>query len=114
MDGKFHFGWNHYPLPLDNLERIDFSKEYVNGTPAFYRICFEIRETGDTFMELDGWGKGCVFVNGRNIGRFWEAGPQKRLYIPGPLLLEGRNEIIIFETDGKAGDNILLTDKPKL
>ena len=114
MDGKFHFGWNHYPLPLDNLERIDFSKEYVNDTPAFYRICFEIRETGDTFMELDGWGKGCVFVNGRNIGRFWEAGPQKRLYIPGPLLLEGRNEIIIFETDGKAGDNILLTDKPKL
>jgi len=53
-------------------------------------------------------------VNGRNIGRFWEAGPQKRLYIPGPLLLEGRNEIIIFETDGKVGGNILLTDKPNL
>jgi len=114
MDGKFHFGWDHYPLPLENLEGLDFGKEYIIGTPAFYRILFEARETGDTFLDLEGWGKGCVFVNGRNIGRFWEIGPQGRLYIPGPLLSEGSNEIIIFETDGKAGGNVLLTDRPKL
>ena len=46
-------------------------------------------------------GKGCVFVNGFNIGRFWEIGPQKRLYIPAPLLKKGENEIIVFETERK-------------
>ena len=49
-----------------------------------------------------GWGKGCAFLNGFNLGRYWEIGPQKRLYIPGPLVKKGKNEIILFETDGKA------------
>ena len=51
-------------------------------------------------------------MNGFNIGRFWEIGPQKRLYIPAPLLKQGENEIILFETDGKAADTIVLRDQP--
>ena len=58
--------------------------------------------------------KGCDFVNGFNIVRFWEIGPQKRLYIPGPLLKKGDNEIIIFETDGKVTDKITLCQEPDL
>lgn len=51
-------------------------------------------------------------MNGFNIGRFWEIGPQKRLYIPAPLLKCGENEIIIFETDGKTQGTITLKDEP--
>ncbi len=108
INGHYHFGWNHYSLPLDNLEKIDFSKKYKKGSPAFYKFKFEVNEIGDTFLDFSKWGKGCIFVNGFNIGRFWGIGPQKRLYIPGPILKIGINEIIIFETEGKVSSSITL------
>ena len=61
---------------------------------------------------MSGWGKGAAFVNDFNIGRFWEIGPQKRLYIPAPLLKKGKNTIIVFETEGKVSDSIKLCDEP--
>lgn len=114
INGHMHNGWEQYPLPLDNIEKVDFTKEYKEQTPAFYRFAFEAEETGDTFLDFEGWGKGCVFVNGFNIGRFWEIGPQKRLYIPAPLLHKGENEIIVFETDGKVAESITLKDEPDI
>ncbi|MCD8119063.1 MAG: beta-galactosidase [Lachnospiraceae bacterium] len=82
--------------------------------PAFYRFEFDVDEPGDTFLDFAGFGKGCVWVNGFNIGRFWEIGPQRRLYIPAPLLRQGKNTIILFETDGKAAESIELKDEPDL
>ncbi|MDE7298915.1 MAG: beta-galactosidase [Lachnospiraceae bacterium] len=114
INGHIHNGWQQYTLPLDNVERIDFSKEYIENTPAFYRFSLEVEEPGDTFLDFEGWGKGCAFLNGFNLGRFWEIGPQKRLYIPAPLLRRGRNEIILFETEGKAADRIVLKDEPDI
>ncbi len=110
INGHMHNHWEQYPLPLDNIGLVDFSAEQVGtreqndarqGVPTFYRFLFTVEEPGDTFLDFAGWGKGVAFVNGFNIGRFWEIGPQKRLYIPGPLLKKGQNEIILFETDGK-------------
>jgi beta-galactosidase len=109
-----HNDWDIYTLPLDNIEKIDFSKEYKENVPAFYRFCFEVKEKGDTFLDFEGWGKGVIFINGFNLGRFWEIGPQKRLYIPAPLLNEGENEIIVFETEGKVKDTIELKDAPDI
>lgn len=114
LNGTFHMGWEMYRLPFDDITRVDFSRAYTEGLPAFYRFTFEANEVGDTFLDLEGFGKGCAFVNGKNIGRFWEAGPQRRLYIPGPLLRKGKNEIILFETDGKASETIRLVDTPDL
>ena len=108
VNGHAHFNWEHYALPLDNVDKIDFTKEYKEGVPAFYRYTFDAEESGDTFLDLEGFGKGCAFINGFNLGRFWEIGPQKRLYIPGPLIKKGENEIIVFETEGKVGDGITL------
>ncbi|MDF2838143.1 MAG: bga35A, partial [Paenibacillus sp.] len=101
-------------LSLDRIHEVDFSGEYTSGTPAFYRFELYVEEKGDTFLDFAGWGKGVAFVNGFNLGRFWEAGPQTRLYVPAPLLKEGLNEIILFETEGKIGDGITLTDEPGL
>lgn len=114
MNGHMHSYWTQYCLPLDNLEQLDFEAGYDEGMPAFYRFTFEADEKGDTFVELDGWGKGCVFINGFNLGRFWEIGPQKRLYLPAPLLKDGENEIIVFETEGKVGSSIALMDEPDI
>lgn len=109
-----HHHWQQYCLPLDNLEKLDFSRGYTEGLPAFYRFELQAEETGDTFLELEGWGKGCVFVNGFNIGRFWEIGPQKRLYIPAPLLRPGKNEIIVFETEGRSTGEISFLSEPDI
>lgn len=114
VNGAFQSGWRHYALPLDNLELVDFSKEYVSGTPAFYRFELEVDEAGDTFLDFSGWGKGVAWINGFNLGRYWEIGPQRRLYIPGPLLKTGVNEVILFETEGKAGDRISFEDSAEL
>lgn len=106
------FNYEIYPLSLNEnqLEKLDFDSGYFEGVPAFYKFEFEADETCDTFLDTDGFGKGVAFVNGFNIGRFWEIGPQKRLYIPAPLLNKGRNVIVIFETEGKSGDSISLCE----
>ncbi|MCI8443071.1 MAG: beta-galactosidase [Provencibacterium sp.] len=114
LNGHMQNGWRQYPLPLDDIRRVDFSAPFSPGLPAFYRFTFEAQELGDTFLDFAGWGKGCAFVNGFNIGRFWEIGPQKRLYIPAPLLKQGENEIILFETEGKAAETIALCDEPDI
>lgn len=106
--------WQVSTLPLDNIDQVDYTKDWVINTPAFYQFKFKIDETGDTFIDMRGWGKGVVFVNNKNIGRFWEIGPQARLYIPGPLLKSGENTIVIFETEGKSQNSIELVDEPKL
>ena len=114
INGHIHNEWDIYTLPLDNIEKVDFSKGYKEGVPAFYKFEFDVTEKGDTFLDFEGWGKGVAFINGFNLGRFWEIGPQKRLYIPAPLLKDGKNEIIIFETDGKVRDTIELKDEPNI
>ncbi|MCI8624019.1 MAG: beta-galactosidase [Provencibacterium sp.] len=114
LNGHMHNHWIQYPLPLDNTGRVDFKGEYRPGLPAFYRFTLDAADTADTFLDFQGWGKGCVFVNGFNIGRFWEIGPQRRLYIPAPLLKKGRNEIVVFETDGKAQEEIFLRAEPDI
>ena len=69
----------------------------------------------DTFVKLEGFTKGFVVVNGFNIGRYFNpAGPQKTLYIPAPLLREGENKIIVFESDALASPSIELKDIPEL
>ncbi len=108
-------GWGKaYCLPMEDLTGLDFSKQPKGGAPGFYEFTFDAEEAGDTFLDFEGWGKGCAFINGFNLGRFWEIGPQKRLYIPAPLLKKGENTILIFETEGKAPGTIELCDEPDL
>ncbi|MCM1335558.1 MAG: beta-galactosidase [Bacteroides sp.] len=101
-----------FPLPLDEeqIAALDFGGECAEGVPAFYRFEFTTDDPCDTFLDPEGFGRGCAFINGFNLGRFWEIGPQKRLYIPAPLLRKGKNTVILFETEGKAAETIRLSD----
>lgn len=65
-------------------------------------------------MRLDGWSKGQVFINGFNLGRYWEEGPTKTLYIPAPLLRQGGNELILFELHGVMEPVVTFVDTPEL
>ena len=113
-DLHFLLNWKQYPLPLDNPEKIDFSKGWTEGQPAFYAFDFTVEEPKDTYLDLSEFGKGVAFVNGRHLGRFWNVGPTLSLYIPHSYLKEGANRIIIFETEGEYKEEIHLTRKPTL
>ncbi len=70
--------------------------------PRFFAGTFTLQDTADTFLDMFAWSKGVVWVNGQNIGRYWNRGPQQRLYVPGPWLRKGKNEVLIldlFEND---------------
>lgn len=126
----FLFDWTIRPLPLEDLHGLAFAPidgrdglsasggGSVGATiafPAFYRAEFVIADRpADTFLKLDGWVKGVVFVNGFNLGRYWNRGPQRTLYVPAPLLRVGKNEIIVFELHDAGAAEIQLTDKAEL
>ena len=90
--------WNMYGLPLSQMPDVDALPEGYNmGRPVYYRAKFTLDKVGDTFLDMEKWGKGIVFVNGHNLGRYWKVGPQQTLYLPGCWLKEGENEVVVFE-----------------
>lgn len=126
-DGNSLENWTYRCLNLDSkqLAKIDWTSAAAQSDsqgqasaqtagPAFTRLILNADECCDTYLDFTGWGKGCIFLNGFNLGRFWEIGPQKRLYIPAPLLKAGKNEIIIFETEGKRAQSIEFFAEHKL
>ncbi len=106
LGGRELTGWRIYPLPmsepLQSLPRRQFLARTPSG-PAFYRATFSVARPGDTFLDLRGWGKGAVWVNGHALGRFWSIGPQQTLYLPGAWLRPGANEVIVFDLDVPPG-----------
>ena len=115
LDDRIHFHWDVYPLPMDNLGKLCFSADAPEEKSVFYKGTFTIDEAKDTFLSTDNFTKGFVVINGYNIGRYWEIGPQKTLYIPASLLNEGENEIVIFESDGiKGNPEVEFVDTPVL
>uniref|UniRef100_A0A8C0IMY9 Beta-galactosidase n=1 Tax=Chelonoidis abingdonii TaxID=106734 RepID=A0A8C0IMY9_CHEAB len=87
--------------------------DYAVG-PAFFRGNLQVQYLPrDTFLKLEGWEKGVVFVNGENLGRYWKIGPQETLYLPATWLHPGNNEIIVFE-ERMAGRIIQSVDMPYL
>lgn len=111
-DLHFIGNWRMSPLPLDKVDHLDFDKGWEKDQPAFYRYSFELEELADTYLDMTGFGKGIVFVNNVNIGRFWEKGPILYLYVPKGYLKKGVNEIVVFETEGRYRDTIRFSHKP--
>lgn len=116
LQNQFLYHWEVFTLPLDNLQVLKFEQEVDDQkVPGFYQGTFEVQGRSDTFVRLPGWVKGVCFVNGFNLGRYWERGPQQTLYLPAPLLRDGTNEIVIFELEQVPGSRTIeLIDQPDL
>ncbi|KAM9801535.1 beta-galactosidase-1-like protein 2 [Neosynchiropus ocellatus] len=94
----------------DFVHRLEASGQWTDmqqqpSYPSFFLGRLHVNESSkDTFIKLPGWSKGVVFINGRNLGRYWSVGPQQTLYLPAPWLHSGDNQVIVFEeqeSDGK-------------
>ena len=110
----FLYHWEALPLPLDDLSAVKFSGDVkpFDGRPRLLRGAFTVDgEPEDTFVRLDGFKKGVIFVNGRVLSRYWAVGPQKTAYLPAPFLKTGENELVVLELDGCDRPEALLTDE---
>lgn len=105
--------WTITGFPFDNHVHVEsFARNINDGYqvnpdgnlydgPVVFHGEFEIsefQELGDTWWDTDGWGRGFVYVNGFNLGRYWPlVGPQITIYVPAELLKRGKNEVHIVE-----------------
>ncbi len=92
-------GWKMLPLPLteDWAMRVPQTVRAVGRPGGIFKGHFNLHQLADTFLDLSRWGKGVVWVNGHNLGRYWSIGPQQRLYCPAPWLKEGANEVLVLD-----------------
>jgi beta-galactosidase len=106
LDGIEILNWKIYNLPMDTKFIYDLrsSGKSINKPGVFYRGIVSLITPADTYLDMSFWKKGIVWVNGHNLGRYWDIGPQTRLYCPATFLKQGLNEFIIFDlhiTDNK-------------
>lgn len=91
--------WTIRNYPFEEVEVTDTETDNV-AQPMLYKFNICLKPEGDTYVEVIGFKRGVVFINGFNLGRHWNIGPQKSLYIPKSLLRDGDNEIIVFDVVG--------------
>lgn len=104
FDHKEVKNWQLYKLPFDKLP-VSKVKTKASGAqalkgvnaPVLKRGTFVLSATGDTYLDMSNWGKGAVWINGHNLGRYWEVGPQQTIYVPAEWLEKGTNNIAVFE-----------------
>lgn len=92
-------GWQAFSLPLDDgfLAGLRPVVSDPLRPGLFFKASLSLDETGDCYLDMGRWHKGYVWVNGRLLGRYWNLGPQQRLYCPGPWLRAGDNEVLVFD-----------------
>ena len=113
--------WNIFTIPdsyaaakkaLDTAKRDSLTKMVFKGS-GYYRGYFNLKRVGDTFLNMENWGKGQVYVNGHAIGRFWSIGPQQTLYVPGCWLKKGKNEVVVLDVVGPSAKAFYFTKDQK-
>ncbi|MBA8760556.1 beta-galactosidase [Staphylococcus schleiferi subsp. coagulans] len=113
QDLHFVQNWEQFDIDFYKLKDEHFQRAWLAQQPAFYRYEFELEKTDNTHIDVSGFGKGVVLVNGFNIGRYWEIGPSQSLYISKAFLKQGKNEIIVFDSEGKYSESIDLIQEPQ-
>jgi beta-galactosidase len=98
LNGMTLMNWEVYKLPMNENYIKSLKPAAQNQKPGiFFKGKFNLAESGDTFIDMQNYKKGIIWVNGHNLGRYWEIGPQKRLFCPAVWLKKGENEIIVFD-----------------
>jgi beta-galactosidase len=101
LDGVPLLGWQIYRLPMSEMPAPGrWTRRGTVQGPAFLRGAFTVESAGDVFLDVRALGKGALWVNGHAMGRFWSIGPQQTLFVPGPWLHKGSNDVVVFDVCG--------------
>ena len=96
LGGEELKGWEMYSLPFKNTDGLK-SLASSEGGPVIRRGWFDMPVVADTYLDMRDWGKGVVWVNGHNLGRYWNIGPQQTVYVPVEWLKPAKNEVVVLE-----------------
>ncbi len=100
LNGMTLMDWQMYNLPMGDTFIASLKKTGTTDVPhdgVFFKGNFTLEATADTYLDVSNFKKGVVWVNGHNLGRLWNVGPQQRLYCPAEWLKKGTNEVVIFD-----------------
>lgn len=99
LNGMTLMNWEVFGLPMTEayVQQLKATGGAQERPGQFLKGTFRLSRLGDTYIDVSGLKKGVIWVNGHNLGRYWEIGPQKRLYCPAPWLKKGTNEIVVFD-----------------
>ena len=101
LGGKPLKGWTMYGFPFKDINmfknRAAEAKGGVAAGPVLLQGQFSLTEIADTYLDMSAWGKGAVWVNGHNLGRYWFIGPQQTVYLPKEWLKVGENTVSVLE-----------------
>lgn len=101
LNGMTLMNWDMYPLPMqakDVQAMVDKKGSASDDKEAsLFTGSFQLDSTGDSFIDMGNYRKGMVYINGHLLGRYWNKGPQQRLYCPATFLHKGENRIIVFD-----------------
>jgi beta-galactosidase len=98
LNGSEVKNWKMYSLPFADTKNIKFASVQTNiNAPILRKGIFNLSQAADTYLDLSNWGKGVVWVNGHNLGRYWNIGPQQTVYLPAEWLKKGSNEVVVME-----------------
>jgi beta-galactosidase len=119
LDGQELAGWDMYSLPYATVENLNQYKPWdaPQTGPEFYQATFNLDQVGGTFLDMRNWSFGVVWVNGHNLGRFWDRGPVRTLFVPQYWLKQGQNDIVVLElhdaprTPEITGGKIMIMDQ---
>jgi len=110
--------WQHFRLPFNDISKVTKAatgKVVLPGNaPILRRGSFTVTTPADTYFDMSQWGKGVVWLNGHNLGRYWELGPQQTLYVPAEWLKKGANEVVVLEMLKPQQDKLTGLEKPIL
>ncbi|MES2277537.1 MAG: beta-galactosidase family protein [Bacteroidota bacterium] len=95
--GKEVSNWKMYSLPFSSVANIAYTNKAAANAPTVKKGTFNLTTVADTYLDMSHWGKGVVWINGHNLGRYWYVGPQQTLYLPAEWLKKGQNSIVVFE-----------------
>ncbi|MGC3978609.1 MAG: beta-galactosidase [Paludibacteraceae bacterium] len=99
LNGMTLMNWEQYKLPMNEAFASALTATKYDSTKpgVFFKGNFELTEVADTYLDMSNYQKGVIWVNGHNLGRYWNIGPQTRLYCPACWLKPGKNEVIVFD-----------------
>jgi beta-galactosidase len=103
-------GWDASPVPIDAAAEAVARAESASATPvagaALHRATFHLEAPTDLALDTHGLGKGVAWVNDSCLGRYWRKGPQRTLFVPGPVTTAGENVLVLLELETLATSTV--------
>ncbi|KAA6465484.1 beta-galactosidase [Acidobacteria bacterium AB60] len=112
VNGKAVEGWKIYSLPMDAPGAVEHWSKASTAGPAFHRGTFHLDKVTDTYLDTSALKKGFVWLNGHNLGRTWDIGPQESIFVPAPWLRAGDNDVVVFDYNDLPATSLRGLDEP--